>query len=276
MTRLAGNRAKRATRATSGKGRKMTADAQLGLALSPAAALAERLCGVDEAGRGPLAGPVFAAAVVLDPKRPIDGLADSKMLTARKREALFDEIQQRALAWHIAFATVEEIDTLNILHATMLAMRRAVEGVAACGVVPDLVQVDGNRCPEIRYPVEAIVKGDATVQAISAASILAKVARDRELMTLHEQYPDYGFDAHVGYGTPQHLLALARFGATPHHRRSFAPVREALIRGPLGPDAMLALPAGSGSDALDDAFEDSQDDSDALIDAFATPGTATS
>ncbi len=207
---------------------------QLGLDLAPAAVGSQRLCGVDEAGRGPLAGPVYAAAVVLDPARPIDGLADSKVLSAAKREVLFDEIRERALGWHIAFATVEEIDRLNILHATMLAMQRAVQGLAASGVTPDLVQVDGNRCPQVAFPVEAIVKGDAKVKAISAASILAKVARDRELLTLHETYPQYGFDAHAGYPTPQHLAALQQFGATPHHRRSFAPVRKALESGPAG------------------------------------------
>jgi ribonuclease HII len=190
---------------------------------------------VDEAGRGPLAGPVYAAAVVLDPARPIRGLDDSKVLTARKREELYDKICERALGWHISFATVEEIDTLNILHASMLAMQRAVHGLAASGLMPDLVQVDGNRCPRVPFPVEAIVKGDSLVKAISAASILAKVARDRELLVLHESYPQYGFDSHVGYGTPQHLAALAEFGATPHHRRSFAPVREALARGPMLP-----------------------------------------
>jgi len=190
-----------------------------------------RLCGVDEAGRGPLAGPVYAAAVVLDPERPIDGLADSKVLTARRRDALYDQIRERALGWHIAFATVEEIDRINILHASMLAMQRAVQGLAASGVLPDLVQVDGNRCPQVPFPVEAVVKGDAKVQAISAASILAKVARDRELLALHAEFPQYGFDVHAGYPTPQHLAALARFGATVHHRRTFAPVRKVLEAG---------------------------------------------
>jgi ribonuclease HII len=206
---------------------------QMGLDLAPAATAVQRLCGVDEAGRGPLAGPVYAAAVVLDPARPIRGLADSKILTAAKREQLYDKICARALGWHIAFATVEEIDTLNILHASMLAMQRAVQGLAASGLAPDLVQVDGNRCPQVPFPVEAIIKGDALVKAISAASILAKVARDRELQVLHETYPQYGFDAHMGYATPQHLAALAQFGASPHHRRSFAPVREALDRLPM-------------------------------------------
>ncbi|MCO4889325.1 ribonuclease HII [Cupriavidus sp. WGtm5] len=221
--------------------RRNAASPQLGLDLAPAAGAIQRLCGVDEAGRGPLAGPVYAAAVVLDPKRPIRGLADSKILTAAKREALYEKICERALGWHIAFATVEEIDTINILHASMLAMQRAVQGLAASGVVPDLVQVDGNRCPQVAYPVEAIVKGDALVKAISAASILAKVARDRELMALHQRYPQYGFDSHVGYGTPQHLAALAEFGATPYHRRSFAPVREALALRPMFATAVTAV-----------------------------------
>ncbi|MDF3887524.1 ribonuclease HII [Cupriavidus basilensis] len=213
--------------------------AQLGFDLADTAAQVRHLCGVDEAGRGPLAGPVYAAAVVLDPERPIKGLADSKVLTALRREALFEQICERALGWHIAFATVEEIDTINILHATMLAMQRAVHGLADGGLEPDLVQVDGNRCPQVRFAVEAIVKGDAKVQAISAASILAKVARDRELLALHASYPQYGFDAHSGYGTPQHLAALTQHGATPHHRRSFAPVREAIAQGRIAPAAGL-------------------------------------
>ncbi len=173
---------------------------------------------------------MYAAAVVLNPDRQIRGLADSKILTAEKRAVLFDRICERALGWHIAFATVEEIDSINILHASMLAMQRAVQGLAASGVIPDLVQVDGNRCPQVAFPVEAIVKGDAKVRAISAASILAKVARDRNLLELHQQYPEYGFDSHFGYPTPQHFAALERHGPTPHHRRSFAPVRVALER----------------------------------------------
>lgn len=203
---------------------------QLGLELTQTVAVVRYLCGVDEAGRGPLAGPVYAAAVVLNPERQIRGLADSKILSADKREVLFDRICERALGWHIAFATVEEIDQINILHASMLAMQRAVQGLAASGVTPDLVQVDGNRCPQVSYPVEAIVKGDAKVRAISAASILAKVARDRNLVELHAEYPEYGFDSHFGYPTPQHFAALERHGPTPHHRRSFAPVRVALER----------------------------------------------
>jgi ribonuclease HII len=203
---------------------------QMGLELTQTVTVVQRLCGVDEAGRGPLAGPVYAAAVVLNPERQIRGLADSKILTADKREILFDRICERALGWHIAYATVEEIDSINILHASMLAMQRAVQGLAAQGVIPDLVQVDGNRCPQVAFPVEAIVKGDAKVRAISAASILAKVARDRNLVELHAQYPEYGFDSHFGYPTPQHFAALDRHGPTPHHRRSFAPVRLALER----------------------------------------------
>lgn len=182
-------------------------------------------CGVDEAGRGPLAGPVVAAAVILDPARPIDGLADSKKLTAKRREVLYEQIQERALAWHIALADVEEIDRLNILHATMLAMQRAVAGLQP---QPTLALIDGNRCPTLPMRAEAIVKGDDKVAAISAASILAKVSRDRMLCTLHASYPQYGFDVHSGYPTPQHLAALREFGASPHHRRSFAPVRDVL------------------------------------------------
>jgi len=186
------------------------------------------VCGVDEAGRGPLAGPVVAAAVIFDPAKPmIRGLDDSKVLTANKREALYDKIVERALAYCIASATVEEIDSLNILHATMLAMKRAVEGLA---VVPTLVKVDGNRCPTLSIRSEAVIGGDALVKSISAASILAKVTRDRMLVELHHTYPMYGFDAHAGYGTPQHLAALREHGPCEHHRRSFAPVREAHLR----------------------------------------------
>lgn len=185
------------------------------------------VCGVDEAGRGPLAGPVVAAAVILDPKRRIRGLDDSKVLNAKTREALYEKIVERSIAYCVASASVEEIDTLNILHATMLAMKRAVEGLA---VVPTLAKIDGNRCPVLSIRSEAIIGGDALVPAISAASILAKVTRDRMLFDLHERYPMYGFDAHVGYGTPQHLAALASHGPCEHHRRSFAPVREAYAR----------------------------------------------
>jgi ribonuclease HII len=221
---------------------KAAAASQLGLDLTQTVAVVQRLCGVDEAGRGPLAGPVYAAAVVLNPERQIRGLADSKILSAEKREALFGRICEHALGWHIASASVEEIDSINILHASMLAMQRAVQGLAASGVIPDLVQVDGNRCPQVAFPVEAIVKGDAKVRAISAASILAKVARDRDLLKLHQAYPEYGFDSHFGYPTPQHFAALEQFGATPHHRRSFAPVRKVLERGLLHASSAEAPP----------------------------------
>lgn len=183
------------------------------------------VAGVDEAGRGPLAGPVVAAAVILDDLHPVEGLRDSKVLSARKREALFDEVRAKALCCCIAEASVEEIDALNILHATLLAMRRAVEGLR---LVPAKVLVDGNRLPALRMPAEAIVKGDAKVQAISAASILAKVHRDRLCQQLHQAYPDYGFAGHKGYPTAEHLAALRAHGPTPAHRRSFGPVREAL------------------------------------------------
>ena len=183
------------------------------------------IAGVDEAGRGPLAGPVVAAAVILDDLKPIKGLNDSKVLTARMRERLFDEIHAKALCFCIAQASVEEIDTLNILHATMLAMRRAVEGLR---LRPHKVLVDGNRLPVLKIPAEAIVKGDAKVRAISAASILAKVHRDRLCLLLHEQHPQYGFDGHKGYPTPVHLAALRAHGACPEHRRSFRPVRDVL------------------------------------------------
>ena len=183
------------------------------------------IAGVDEAGRGPLAGPVVAAAVILDELQPIRGLNDSKKLTARTRERLFDEIHAKALCFCIAQASVEEIDALNILHATMLAMRRAVEGLR---LRPHKVLVDGNRIPVLRIAAEAIVGGDAKVRAISAASILAKVHRDRLCLQLHEQHPQYGFDGHKGYPTPVHLAALRAHGACPEHRRSFAPVREVL------------------------------------------------
>jgi ribonuclease HII len=185
------------------------------------------ICGVDEAGRGPLAGAVFAAAVILDPGRPIFGLADSKKLSERKRERLALEIREKAMAWAIAAATVEEIDRLNILQATMLAMARAVDGL---GVQPDEVLVDGNRCPDLRFPVQAIIRGDATVPAISAASILAKTARDAEMRLLHVTYPEYGLDRHKGYGTAAHLAALSVHGPAPFHRRSFSPIRELLAK----------------------------------------------
>lgn len=183
------------------------------------------VAGVDEAGRGPLAGPVVAAAVILDDQHPIQGLADSKKLTALRRERLFDEIRAKALCCSIAEASVEEIDTLNILQATLLAMRRAVEGLR---LKPNKVLVDGNRLPVLDVLAEAIVKGDSKVPAISAASILAKVHRDRLCDDWHAQYPMYGFDAHKGYGTATHLQALREHGPSPWHRRSFAPVRESV------------------------------------------------
>jgi ribonuclease HII len=185
------------------------------------------VAGVDEAGRGPLAGPVVAAAVMLDELQPIRGLNDSKRLSARKRERLFDEIRAKALCCSIAQASVEEIDALNILQATLLAMRRAVDGLR---LKPHRVLVDGNRAPLLSVPAQAIVRGDATVKVISAASILAKVHRDRLCLALHEQHPQYGFDEHKGYPTPQHLAALRAHGACAHHRRTFAPVREVLRR----------------------------------------------
>ena len=183
------------------------------------------VAGVDEAGRGPLAGPVVAAAVILDELRPIKGLADSKVLTPATRERLYDEIRAKALCCWIAEASVEEIDTLNILGATMLAMRRAVEGLR---LRPNRVLVDGNRLPVMKILCEAIIGGDATVKSISAASILAKVHRDRLCLQLHEAHPQYGFDQHKGYGCPEHLAALRTHGACAAHRRSFAPVRDVL------------------------------------------------
>ncbi len=183
------------------------------------------IAGVDEAGRGPLAGPVVAAAVILDDRHPIAGLNDSKKLSPRTRERLFDEILAKALCACIAEASVEEIDRLNILQATLLAMRRAVEGLR---LTPSQVLVDGNQVPLLSVPAEAIVQGDAKVQAISAASILAKVHRDRWCQVLHQAHPQYGFDGHKGYPTPAHLAALKLHGACSQHRRSFAPVREVL------------------------------------------------
>ena len=183
------------------------------------------MAGVDEAGRGPLAGPVVAAAVILDDLNPIMGLADSKILTALRREKLFDEIRAKALCCSIAEASVEEIEQLNILQATLLAMRRAVEGLR---LQPKLVLVDGNRLPLLTIRAEAIVKGDALVPAISAASILAKVHRDRWCADYDQQYPQYGFAQHKGYGTAQHLAALREHGACPQHRKTFRPVTEVL------------------------------------------------
>ena len=186
----------------------------------------ELVAGVDEVGRGPLCGAVVTAAVILDPSRPIAGLNDSKKLTEARREALFPLIQQQALAWCIARAEVDEIDELNIVHATMLAMQRAVAGLS---VRPDLVLIDGNRCPALPMRSEPVIKGDSRVPAIAAASILAKVARDREMQLLDQQYPGYGIAKHKGYPTPVHLQALRDLGATPIHRRSFAPVRAVLV-----------------------------------------------
>ena len=184
----------------------------------------ELVAGVDEVGRGPLCGAVVTAAVILDPRRPILGLNDSKKLTEARREALFDEICEKALSFCIARAEVDEIDRLNILHATMLAMQRAVEGLS---ITPKLALIDGNRCPVLAVPSAPVVQGDAKVPAIAAASILAKVTRDREMSAFELIYPGYGMGGHKGYPTPVHLEALARLGPTPIHRRSFAPVRVA-------------------------------------------------
>ena len=182
------------------------------------------IAGVDEVGRGPLAGPVVAAAVILS--EPIVGIADSKLLSSKKREILFPQIQERSIAWAIGRAEVCEIDELNIFHASLLAMQRAVH---ALKILPDHVLVDGKFCPKINYSVEAIIGGDRTVPVISAASILAKVIRDREMVEYDREYPEYGFAAHKGYGTKEHLLALKKYGITPIHRRSFAPVKDLLI-----------------------------------------------
>lgn len=180
------------------------------------------VCGVDEAGRGPLVGAVYAAAVVLGPDHGIIGLADSKKLTAARRESLAGQIRERALAWAIASASSVEIDQINILQATLLAMRRAVEGL---GLKPDEALIDGNRTPRLTMPARAIIKGDATVAEISAASILAKTARDASMKELHQQFPEYGFDRHKGYPTSEHLKALQQFGPLAEHRRSFGPVK---------------------------------------------------
>jgi ribonuclease HII len=186
---------------------------------------AEWVCGVDEAGRGPLAGPVVAAAVILDPLHPISGLNDSKKLSAKRREALAVLIRQHAIAWAVASASVAEIDQLNILYATMLAMQRAVAGLT---IRPVGALVDGNRCPVLDVPCEAVIKGDSKNAAIAAASILAKTARDAEMLALHAQYPMYGFDQHMGYPTAVHLRALEEHGASAVHRRSFGPVTRQL------------------------------------------------
>lgn len=185
--------------------------------------MSEVVCGVDEAGRGPLAGPVFAAAVILADPSPVAGLADSKKLTAKRRDALAEAIRSRAVCWAVASASVEEIDAINILQASLLAMKRAV---AALRQQPELILVDGLQVPEVAMPARAIVQGDALVPAISAASILAKTARDAHMLELHAAYPGYGFDRHKGYGTALHMEALRRLGPTPAHRQSFAPVRE--------------------------------------------------
>ena len=185
-----------------------------------------RICGVDEAGRGPLAGAVFAAAVILNPARPIVGLADSKMLSEKRRDALALIIREHAMAWCVAVASVEEIDSINILQATLLAMKRAVEGL---GMTPDEVVIDGLHVPEIAMRSRALVRGDRLMGEISAASILAKTARDAEMVAMHQQYPHYGFAQHKGYGTAAHLQALHGHGPCPIHRRSFAPVRAAAL-----------------------------------------------
>ncbi len=186
------------------------------------AVLTRLVCGVDEAGRGPLAGPVYAACVILDPAKPIRGLADSKVLTAERREVLAVRIRDRALAFAVASASVEEIERLNILQASLLAMRRAV---TALKLIPNECLIDGNQLPQLPFPSRTVIGGDASVRSISAASILAKTARDALMRELHELYPEYGFDKHKGYSTPEHLDALQRHGACEFHRRTFAPVR---------------------------------------------------
>lgn len=188
-----------------------------------------KLAGVDEVGRGPLAGPVVTAAVILHPDRPIEGLADSKTLTEKRRDALYDEITEKAAAWSLGRCEADEIDRLNIYQATLVAMERAVAGL---GIPPEYVLVDGNRCPNWHWPSEPVIQGDGRVAAISAASVLAKVTRDREMVALEATYPGYGLATHKGYPTPLHVEALNRQGVTPIHRRSFRPVREALdVRG---------------------------------------------
>ena len=187
------------------------------------------ICGVDEAGRGPLVGSVVAGAVVLDPHNPIEGLKDSKKLTPAKREFLYEQIMEKAKAWGVGEASPVEIDEINILQATMLAMRRAIEDLTTrLGGWPDKALIDGNRCPELPISAEAIIKGDAKESAISAASILAKVTRDRQMQLLHERHPEYGFAQHMGYPTQAHFAALQKFGACSEHRKSFAPVRKVL------------------------------------------------
>jgi len=197
---------------------------QIGLDFNLVNQVEDLVAGVDEVGRGRLCGAVVTAAVILDPMRPIAGLHDSKKLTEAPREKLFYEIREKAVSWCIARAELEEIDELNILHATMLAMQRAVEGLS---ITPKLAMIDGNRCPKLAMPAEAVVKGDSKVPAIAAASILAKVSRDREMAAFELQYPGYGIGGHKGYPTSVHLEALERLGPTPIHRRSFGPVRRA-------------------------------------------------
>lgn len=187
------------------------------------------VCGVDEAGRGPLVGAVVAGAVVLDPNNPIEGLKDSKKLTAVRREHLYEQIMEKAKAWGVGEASPAEIDEINILQATMLAMRRAIEDLTTrLGAWPDKALIDGNRCPELPIAAEAIVKGDAKEPVISAASIVAKVTRDRQMQILHERHPEYGFAQHMGYPTEAHFAALKQYGACDQHRRSFSPVRKVL------------------------------------------------
>lgn len=183
------------------------------------------VCGIDEAGRGPLAGPVVAAAVILNPANPITGLNDSKKLSEKKRELLAVEIREKAIAWCVAEASVEEIDQLNILQATLLAMQRAVAGLS---VAAESALVDGNRCPKLMIPVEAVVKGDGKIASIAAASILAKTVRDHGMLVLHDQYPEYGFDRHMGYPTAAHVAALGKHGPSPVHRKNFGPVARQL------------------------------------------------
>ncbi len=208
-----------------------------------------KVAGVDEVGRGPLVGAVVTAAVILDPERPIPGLADSKKLSEKRRETLFEQIIERAAAWSLGRCEADEIDRLNIFQATMVAMERAVAGLA---IVPEHVLVDGNRCPRWCWASEAVVKGDSRVAAISAASIIAKVTRDREMVALETEYPGYGFAQHKGYPTPVHLAALNERGATPHHRRSFRPVQEVIDR--MG---MKAAPAAEELAYFTDLFADS-------------------
>ncbi|WP_252515302.1 ribonuclease HII [Candidatus Pantoea bituminis] len=188
--------------------------------------IASLIAGVDEVGRGPLVGAVVTAAVILDPAKPIVGLADSKKLSEKRRLALYDEIKEKALSWSLGRAEPEEIDQINILNATMLAMQRAVAGLS---IMPDYVLIDGNRCPALPMPSQAVIKGDSLVAEISAASIIAKVTRDREMAELDLLFPQYGFAQHKGYPTALHMEKLTQYGATPHHRRSFAPVRNVLI-----------------------------------------------